>query len=404
MVKPQAWSKDDQATVLEFLAFTDRSGYYEFQTPKSQNYQVPSAKIVKLMVFPTSPQSISNADQRAALQKTLDEYAALSQKFPSASRYLEKALAPLKADAAKYDAGNVKDNGQWIARSVFYKQKAAALADLLRTEFNSAPNIKDLDLPANQYFLGLQDLAKAEPSVQPLLEVSRNLYNSLVRKADRDALMAQLNAPSTGYEQSTALVKQLKTLKPEEDARINLFLKSWDTAVSKAGQLTGQINAAQTAFETAMSSPAGTGKVPSLSPELSSQLEMLDAAVKEFRAGSPPAAIQVPLPVADTMISCKNDFPVLANLLQARECLDAKSLLDPLSIKADQIGPKTAEALGTLQKQIAADILKFQSLRDEAKMLAGNDKIEAALKKYQEAYDVIPAKDVAAQIELLKKQ
>jgi dynactin complex subunit len=57
-----------------------------------------------------------------------------------------------------------------------------------------------------------------------------------------------------------------------------------------------------------------------------------------------------------------------------------------------------------VQKKVNGDIEKFQSLRNEAKMLAENDKIEAALKKYQQSYAIIPAKDVAAQIDALKKQ
>lgn len=404
LVKPQAWSKAEQATVLEFLAFTDRSGYYEFRTPKTANYQVPTAKVVKLVIFPETPQFISNAEQRAALQKTLDEFAALSTKFPPATRYLEKALEPLKADAAKYDAGSVKENGQWTPRSAFYKQKAVVLGDLLRTELTSAPKIKEIDLATNQYFLGLQDLAKAEPSVRPMLDASRNLYDSLVRKEDRDALMGQLNAPSPGYEQAADLVRQLKTLKPEEDARANLFVKSWDTAVAKAGKLTKQITGAQTAFENAMPVSGAAGKAPVISTELSSQLEGLCASVKEYRGGTPPAAIPVPLSLADALTACWNNFPALDRQIQAHEYLEAKSIIDPLSSKADLIGPKTVAVLEGLQKKMAADIERFQLLRNEAKMLAENDKIEAALKKYEEAYAIIPAKDVAAQIEQLKKQ
>ncbi|MFZ4778163.1 MAG: hypothetical protein ACOYM3_22555, partial [Terrimicrobiaceae bacterium] len=140
LIKPQAWSKEDQATVLEFLAFTDRSGYYEFRTAKSPNYQVPLAKVVKLVIYPEIPQSIASPDQRAAIQKTIEEFVAISVKFPSSTRYLEKAVAPLQADAAKYDAGSVKEGGQWVLRSAYYKQKAAALADLLRPELMSAPS------------------------------------------------------------------------------------------------------------------------------------------------------------------------------------------------------------------------------------------------------------------------
>lgn len=404
LVKPQAWSKEDQATALEFLGFTDHSGYCEFRTARTPNYQVASAKIVKLVIYPDSPKSLTTAEQRASLQKTIDDFAALSAKFPSAARQLDKATVPLKADAEKYDAGSVKDGGQWILRGVYYRQKAAALADLLRPELMAAPRIKEVDLTMNQYFLGLQDLAKAEPSVSGVLEGIRTLYQSLVRKADRDALLNQLNSPAVGFDQAVDLVKQLKALRPGEDARANLFVQSWDTAVANAGKLTTQITDTQTQFEAAMPATVDSVKVPTLSPELSANLDALADTVKKFRAGSPPPAIHVPLQLADTMRTCGEKFPGMAKQVQAREFLDAKSVLDPLTSQVDIIGPKTAKALSGLQKKLAAEIEKFQALRNEGKMLAENDKIEEALKKYQAAFAIIPAKDVAAQIDALKKQ
>lgn len=404
LVKPQPWSNEDQATVLEFLGYSDHSGYYEFRTAKIPDYQVATAKIVKLVVYPEAVQFLTTAEQRAALQKNLDEFTALSSKFPSAARQLEKAAAPLKTDAAKYDSGNVKDGGQWLLRSAYYRQKAAALANLLRPELESAPKIKDLDLTTNQYYLGLQDLAKAEPSVGAVLDSVRSIHQSLVRKADRWELLNQLNSPTLGFDEAVGLVKQLKALNPGEDARSNLFVQSWDAAVANAGQLTKLIADAQTQFESSMPAPDDSGKLPAISAELAANLESLRDAVKAFRAGSPPSAIHVPLQLADAMISCGEKLPALAKQIQAREILDAKSALDPLSSQASVIGPKVSKILSAAQKKLAADIEKFQALRNEAKMLAENDKIEEALKKYQLAYAIIPAKDVAAQIDSLKKQ
>lgn len=404
LVKPQAWSKEDQATVLEFLAFTDRSGYYEFRTAKTPNYQVPLSRVVKLVLYPEIPQSVANADQRAALQKTIEEFVAIAAKFPSSTRHLERAVAPLQADAAKYDAGGVKESGQWVSRSAYYKQKAAVLADLLRPDLMAAPNIKDVDLSTNQYYLGLEDLARSEPSVKPVLEGARSLYDSLVRKMDRDALLSQLTSLSLGYEQSEELVKQLKALRPEEDARANLFIQSWTTAIAQAGQLTKQITEAQAQFEGSIPATQDPAGVPAITPEVSTSLTALSEAVKHYRSGSPPAAIQVPLLLADTMISCGDNFPVLEKKIRSREYFEAKSVLDTLAVKADLIGPKTSAALLALQKMIAVDIEKFQVLRNEGKMLAETDKIEQALKKYQQAYAIIPSKDVAALIDQLKKQ
>ena len=405
LVKPQPWSKEDQASVLEFLAFTDRSGYFEFRTAKPPNsQQVPTVKIVKMVVYPEGPQSLASAEQRAALQKSIEEFAALSKRFPSAARQFDKAAAPLKADAAKYDAGNVKDDGQWLLRSVYFKQKATALADLLRPELTSAPRIKEIDLTTNQYFVGLQNLAKAEPTVQSDVESVRSLYESLVRKSDREELLNQLNSPTITFDQASVLIAKLKALQPREDARANLYLQGWDAAVAGAGQLTKQITDTQAQFESEMPSAEDPGNVPAISPALSSSLSKLADAAKAFRSGSPPRAIRVPLQLADAMLACGEKFPNLDKQIQAREFFDAKIVVDPLTNQADIIGPKTSLIIAALQKKINAGIEKFQALRDEGKMLAENKKTDAALKKLQQAYDIIPAKDVAAQIDALKKK
>ena len=404
LVKPQAWSNDDQASALEFLAFTDHSGYFEFRTPKTPNYQVSTSKIVKLVVYPDSPQLLASAEQRAALQSTIEEFASLSERFPSAARQLDKAAAPLKVDAAKYDAGNVKDGGMWILRSAYYRKKATALADLVRPELTSTPRIKEVDLTANPYFRGLQDLVKIEPSVQPVVESIRSLYESLVRKADREELLNQINSPLITFEQASDLIKKLKSLQPREDARANLFLQSWDASVANANELARQITDTQTQFERSMPSSEDSVKVPAISPELSSSLEKLAVAAKTFRSGSPPPAIRVPLQLADAMLACGEIFPSLGRQIQSREFLDAKAVLDPLANQADVIGPRTSMILSGLRKKVNSDVEKFLALRNEGKMLAENNKADAALKKFQQAYEIIPATDVAAQIDLLKKK
>jgi hypothetical protein len=404
LVKPQAWSKEDQASVLEFLAFIDRSGYFEFRTAKTPKCQISTALIVKLVVYPESPQSLASPEERAALQKATMEFAALSERFPLASRQFDKAAAPLKADAARYDAGNVKVGGQWLLRSVYYKQKAAVLADLLRPELTSAPRIKEIDLPTNQYFVGLQNLAKLEPSVQPDVESVRSLYESLVRKSDREELLNELNSPAITFDQASVLIAKLKTLQPREDARTNLYLQAWDASVASAGRLTKMITDTQAQFESGMPSAEDPGNVPAISPDLSSSLSKLADAAKAFRSGSPPRAIRVPLQLADAMLACGEKFPNLGKQIEALEFFDAKIVVDPLTNQADIIGPKTSRIIAALQKKINAGIEKFQALRDEGKMLADNNKPDAALKKFQQAYDIIPARDVAARIEALKKK
>jgi len=402
MVKPQAWSKDDQATVLEFQAVSNHTGYYQFRTEKAPAYQVPSAKVVTLILFPESPADITLAAQRAALQKTIDDFTVAGKRFPSAARAVDQAVAPLKADAEKFDAGNVKVNGQWISKAVYFQQKAASLADLLRPEILSAPKIKDLDLSADQYFIGLQELASSEPSVRPVIAGIQSLYDSMVRKQDRAELLRQLKAGGLTFDQAAELVKKLKTLQPQEDASANLFVQSWDTATGKASQLTAQITAVQAQFEATV--PDASSSAPVLNPDLAAAIGKMADAVRQYRSGSPPTEIQVPLQTADAMVALADNLPVLDKQIKARELIDAKSIIDPLLRQADLIGPKAAASLAGTQKKVNGDVEKFLILRNEAKMLADGDKIEPALKKYEQAYAIVAAKDVAAQIEALKKQ
>ncbi|MEI6032647.1 MAG: hypothetical protein WCS65_00020 [Verrucomicrobiae bacterium] len=403
MIKPQAWSKDDQATVLEFQAVSNRTGYYQFRTAKQPAYQVASSKVVSVILYPELPGSITTAGQRAALQKTLDEFAATTKKFPSAERLIGQAIDPLKADAAKYDEGNIKENGAWILRGVYSKTKAASLAALIKPEILAAPKIKDFDLATNHYFVGLKELSESEPSIRPIMAGVQSLYDSLVRKEERSIILQQLHSDSLSLDQAAALVAKLKTLCPQEEAAANLYIQSWDTATSKAEALTAQINEVQGRFETSVWQ-ASASAPPSIAPELAASLQQMSESARQFRAGSPPPIIRVPLPLADAMSAFGENLPALAGQIKARELFEAKARLDLLVGQARLIGPKTSAALAEIRKQVNGDVGKFLVLRDEGKMLVDNQKFSEALKKYELAYEVVPSQEIAAQMDALKKQ
>lgn len=404
LVKPQAWSKDDQASALEFLSAANHTGYYQFRTARNPAQQVPAAKVVAVIVYPDVPASITSAAERQALEKLIVEFANAQKRFPSAARQLEKAIAPVQADAATFDAGSIKENGAWVARSAYFQKKAAALADFIRPEIASAPRIKDLVLEEDQYYIGLKELAASEPSVQSVIKGVRALYDSRVRKDERDGLLVQLKAPGLSFDGAAELIAKLRTLQPAEEAAANLFLQSWDAAVGKAGDLTKKILGVQAEFEAAMQAAAESPEPPALPQTLVESVSAMTAATKQYRSGSPPAMIQVPLPLADSMTAFADNLPVLQKQVAARNLLDAKTILDSLVRQADMVGPNTAAALSGVQGRINAAVAKFLQLRDEAKMMAANDQVEAALKKYEEAYAIIPEKDIAAQMDALKKQ
>ena len=80
LVKPQPWSKNAEATVLEFESFINRTadgtsgaGYYEFRTKNADRRQVQVGRIVKLVVYPDVQElgEIVSARDRQVLIKRL---------------------------------------------------------------------------------------------------------------------------------------------------------------------------------------------------------------------------------------------------------------------------------------------------------------------------------------------
>ena len=221
LVKPQAWSQDSMAGVVEFQAFADRTvkggqvaGYYVLRTARTPEMQVPAARVIRLVAYPESPLDLVRAEQRAALQKTIEDCKALTARYPSAAQRLEKTLAALGAEAAKFDAGDVKESGKWVPRAAFYKKKADELANLAEEEITSAKNVKSLDLASIQYYVGLEEMAKIEPSVKPQLERVRTLYQSLRRNEARQDPAEKPSSPGTSLNIPQAEVSaQIATLK-----------------------------------------------------------------------------------------------------------------------------------------------------------------------------------------------
>ena len=405
LVKPQAWSQENQAKLVEFQAFIDRTvkegavaGYFIFRTSKNPKLQVPAALVVRWVVYPEPVSRMICAEERTEIQKKIDDWKTMSAKFPLAARILEKPLAALGEDVAKFDAGNVKDAGKWVPKVAYYKKKADDLVDLAKMEITRTKKVSAVSLSANQYYIGLEEMAKIEPSVTPQMENVRSLYDSLCRKEARIELCDKLKAPDVTFERSVAYVKALKSLRPEEDEAVVRAIGAWDRSVDQAAKLCSRIDAQRAAFEQELSTKTDATHPVVLSEDLASQASKITG---EF-VGFPPA-IQLPLPLAKAMAACATSLPDVQKDMEARQYLEAKLKIVELEKPASLVGPSTSAAVDLLQKKANVEIERFSSRVSDAKALQAAGKPNDALVKYREAWEIIPDKGVAAQIESLKK-
>jgi len=153
LVKPQPWSKPVEAEVVKFSAFTDRTargsagaGYFVLRLPSGKDTQIPSARLVKLILKPKAITELIDDSQRQELQKSIDEIKSAIAAVPAAATALADYLKPLQADATRYDAGEIMVSpNKWDTRENYRRLEIAKIEQRLRRAMTEAKIKKDFD-------------------------------------------------------------------------------------------------------------------------------------------------------------------------------------------------------------------------------------------------------------------
>ena len=413
IVKPQTWSKESDVTVVEFLAFIDRTasgtanaGYIEFHLKSGDKRQVATSKLVKMVVYadPAQIRDIVEPGQRQSLQNTITDVNAVTVKFPATRIYLEPSLQKLEAEAAAFDAGKVKSDGVWITKQAYLKVKAANLIELLKTETERAIPPGSFDLEHDPKYLALLEFSTTNPNIKILTAQLASSQAKLARTEKRKMLLARLTEPTLGMPAATEAVNQLKALKPEEDPRSAAFLKRWDAGTATAKAASEDAAKLAAALEGELASDKTGEAPPQLSPQLDADLSALNEKMALFAAANPPPQLLTESRQALAVCAAGTGFKKLQAIFAEKHFIEAKDLLDELSPRSQFIGPETERVITGLLQFTATQIDAFTRLREQAKLLAASGKKAEALAKYEEAYAVIPDNPVGDEIAKLKPE
>lgn len=411
IVKPQPWSKESDAMVFEFQAFIDRTasgaagaGYYEFRAKQGDKRQIPTSRVVKLIVYP-DPQlvwEVTKTEDRQSLQNTINEIKAVIAKFPASRTYVEPPLKKLEDEAALYDAGKVKFEGLWISRDAFVKTQAANLAELLKAEIVRAIPPSSFDLPNDPKYLALVEFSATSPGIKALTAELAASYGKLVRAEKRKALLMRLADASLTLPAATEAVSQLKALQPAEDAKSAAFVKLWDTGSATLKSTMTEASTLAASLEGELSANKTEDAAPKLSPELDAAISALNEKMTLLVASKPPPQFLTGSRQALAVCAAGTGFKKLQTIFADKRFLEAKDLLDNLSRQTPFIGPESTRVVTGLQQFTATEIDEFTRLREEAKLLSDSGKKTEALGKYEAAYSVIPDNSVGDEIAKLK--
>jgi len=405
LVKPQPWSKPVEAEVVKFSAFTDRTargsagaGYFVLRLPSGKDTQIPSARIVKLIIKPKTTIELIDDSQRKELQKNIDEIRATIAAVPSAATALADYLKPLQTAASRYDAGEVMIGAdRWETREKNRLSEITKIEFRLRRAMTEAKIKKDFDLDANADFSRLMEFAESDAALKARLDAMRLECAKLVSREEQDAILVKLQSPLSPSA-ATLLLDQLKALSDPSPRTVSVLRQA-----DVAAELTRGIDDLKQGFESLWSEESlSKGSVPVVPADITTQIEALTSKIAVFHAGAPPAGIWLPTSAFDACVILKNALPTLQARLSERDYKTAIEETTALSPYARQIGSKSTEAFKTLKSYANGQIAKFSALVDEGNtLLPGKDK-KLAVAKFQEALAIMPDANLEKRISEIK--
>ena len=405
LVKPQPWSKPAESEVVKFTAFTDRTargsagaGYFVLRLPSGKDTQIPSARVVKLILNPKMPTELVDDSQRRELQKSIDEITAAIAAVPAAAAALNDYLKPLQVAAARYDADEVMVGpNKWETREKNRQSEIAKIELRLRRAMTEAKIKKDFDLNSNADFAKLMELAETDAALKARLDAMKVECAKLVSREEQDAILAKLQSPLSPSA-AALLLDQLKALS-DPSPRTTSVLRQADVASA----LTKDIDTLKQSFESLWNEESlSTGALPDVPADTVAQIDALTSKIAVFHAGAPPAGIWLPSSTFDACVAIKNALPTLQVRLTERDYRAAIEGVNALSAPARQIGSKTTAALAIIKTYSDAQIAKFSALVDEGNtLLTGTDK-KLAVAKFQEALAIMPDANLEKRISEIK--
>lgn len=399
LVKPQKWSKPNEAVVVRFTAYTNRGGYFVLRSPSGQERQVWIEQMVggAPILEPEIPTEILVPAHRNALQTEFENIRQLAAKVPSAARDLTQLSQPLADAIQRFDAGEVRIDGRWESASSYRLHEFSKIETRLRQSIGEETEKSKFDLTQNSLFKQLIELSKDNPQLQARVETIRADFQKQILAEQQAKILTRLSDPNTSSSDVLEILVQLRAIQNPNE-QIVAVLEQADAA----SLLEKEIAKFQATMDSRFASPDSSSEPPRLPADLAFQSQMLAYQVRKFRESSPPAAIRIPDATADAIAAVCEGFPKVSPLLEQRNYVEAATLLNQLAAQAAKFSPSTQTVLLTAKTAATQKVDLFAKLRaeGEAEETAGNK--AAAIAKYSAALEISPNAELTGKIEQLQ--
>jgi hypothetical protein len=411
LVKPQAWSKESQARVLEFEALLDRratgsrgAGYIEFRISGDQTRQVDLSRLFKVVIYPDAGRIVELVTQedRERVRGVVAEIEDVMERFPTTKRYLESRLRVFEQDIGRFDAGEVKVKGTWIPQSAYRQVQAGRLTEILKAELDSAPDGVVLDIESDPRYQELVAMGSTVPAAQKMARDIRDAYAVRERTRERAEILGELEDPSRPIGRCRELVARLRELEPEEDMEAASILEKWENSDTEAVALAKVAGELTAPMEEALSGIEDYAVAPQIPSEVAEPVASLARRMASLRAMNPPPQVLGETGDAEALIAVASAMAGLQTQLPENDFFAAKEALDAAAGGAPSIGPGAVSAVEGYQKLVTGRIEVFTKAREEARAHEEAGRTAEALAKYKEAYAAVAEAAIGERIAALE--
>lgn len=381
-----------------FTAYLDQTatgyagrGFYHFRFENSsRDAKVPASQVKMILVEPALPPTIKTDADRAALVSIIEKYRQAAQKFPSSATAIMELVEPCAGAVSSFDSGNIRVDGEWLNRVDYLDTQVERYDRQLRAEMDAAPSKMEFDYKRNPFYLEIKTLASTDPYVAERLASIDNDFSVLIARESLEKMLVDLDNADLPAPQTKAILASLAKVEDPSPAVPRILAQS-----KTATELTATTDALCRSLNAAFSvSPTS---LPELPADLVAKTRDLVAQMRQFSAGRPPAAIQVPNTRARDMVAVADGLPVLRSTLDAKDYSAAEELASKLANSADAIGSPVKTVFSNIRNHCAAQLEQVAALRAEAEELAKSGKKKDAAEKLAEALKIMPNPEIEQQ-------
>ena len=224
VIKEQAYHRDSSARPVAYQQVVDSQGPWVRLITPTGNVDIRRALLADRIDVPdTIPASILNDGDVAPLRETLRKLQAFSERYPLSLPLLTPPIASLQGHLARFDAGEVRFEGNWISRDELNAQNAAREAEekerrrleIEKTAFEAAQREKGLVkrdgrwIPAHEATAG-PPTARTELSETLIPLINADLVGARLALGNLTRLMeAQSGAPKVRTERLHTVLRNL---------------------------------------------------------------------------------------------------------------------------------------------------------------------------------------------------